>query len=271
MQSVLEPIYKTVGGLTINKKADDRLDAVKHKVLVASWSCRFAVGDCEMKSKQLFTEWMDVANPDKMNPVPLDLRSVVYCTSMRLGGEKEWNFLWKRYAASNVGTEKVMILGSLGCSREIWLLQRYLDWSLDESSGVRKQDSGIVFGSIATGDIGFHLAKAFLVNRIDDIYNLYVLSTETCIPVEVYKFLFSIFSLQPDTSRLARYIKPLANQMITTKEYDELKGFVENRTTIFEKATQSIKQSLETVEINSQWQAKNYNSIGRILNDFSSQ
>lgn len=77
--------------------------------------------------------------------------------------------------------------------------------------------------------------------------------------------------MQPDTSRLARYIKPLANQMITTKEYDELKSFVENRTTIFEKATQGIKQSLETVEINSQWQAKNYKSIGRILNDFSNK
>ncbi len=139
MQSILEPIYESVGGLTVDKKATDRLDAVKHKVLVASWSCRFSVGDCESKSRELFTEWMSTENPDKMNPVPLDLRSVVYCTAVRLGSEREWNFLWKRYAASNVGTEKVMILGSLGCSREIWLLQRYLDWSLDESSGVRKQ------------------------------------------------------------------------------------------------------------------------------------
>lgn len=171
MKSVLEPIYKSVGGLTVDKKSNDRLDAVKHKVLVASWSCRFAVGDCEEKSRELFTEWMNVVNPDKVNPVPLDLRSVVYCTAVRLGGEREWNFLWKRYGISNVGTEKVMILSSLGCSREIWLLQRYLDWSLEESSGVRKQDSGIVFSSIATGDIGFHLAKAFLEERIEDIFN----------------------------------------------------------------------------------------------------
>lgn len=174
MQSVLEPIYKTIGGLKANKKADDRLDAVKHKVLVASWSCRFSVGDCEARSKELFTEWMKVDQPDQKNPVPLDLRPVVYCTAMRLGGEMEWNFLWERYMASNVGTEKAMILGSLGCTREVWLLQRYLDWSLDESSGVRKQDSSIVFGAIANSDVGFHLAKAFLVDRIEDIYNLYV-------------------------------------------------------------------------------------------------
>lgn len=75
--------------------------------------------------------------------------------------------------------------------------------------------------------------------------------------------------MQPDTSRLARYIKPLANQMISAKERDELEAFVEKRSNVFEKATQSIKQSLETIEINSQWQAKNYKSIGRILDDFS--
>lgn len=57
--------------------------------------------------------------------VPLDLRSVVYCTAIRNGGDKEWNFLWNRYTKSNVGTEKTLILSALGCSREIWLLQRY--------------------------------------------------------------------------------------------------------------------------------------------------
>lgn len=103
--------------------------------------------------------------------IPIDLRSVVYCTAIRTGSEAEWNFLWTRYTKSNVGTERNMILGSLGCSREIWLLTRYLDYSLDESSGVRKQDSGQVFGSIARGDIGFYLAKSFLENRVEEIYN----------------------------------------------------------------------------------------------------
>lgn len=59
--------------------------------------------------------------------------------------------------------------------------------------------------------------------------------------------------------------------MSTMKERDELKNFVEKRANIFEKATQSVRQSLETVEINSQWQTKNYKSIGRILTEFSSK
>ena len=79
------------------------------------------------------------------------------------------------------------------------------------------------------------------------------------------------FSLQPDTSQLEKYIKPLANQMITANEYNEWKSFVDKHATIFEKATKGVKQSLETVEINLQWQAKNYKSIGRILKQKTQQ
>lgn len=35
-------------------------------------------------------------------------------------------------------------------------------------------------------------------------------------------FIFHSYSLQPDTSRLSRYIKPLADQMSSTKDYDQV-------------------------------------------------
>lgn len=106
--------------------------------------------------------------------VPVDLRAVVYCTAIRQGGDREWKFLWTRYSKSNVGSERSMILGSLGCSREIWLLQRYLDWTLDESTGVRKQDRSIVFSTVAHNDNGFLLAKSFFFNKVDEIHQKYV-------------------------------------------------------------------------------------------------
>ena len=48
----------------------------------------------------------------------------------------------------------------------------------------------------------------------------------------------------------------------------QLKDFVTNRSKIFEKSSQGIKQSLETVTIHSQWQASNYKSIGRYLKNY---
>lgn len=68
MKQVLDPIYKTIGGLTVDRSVSDRLDAVKHKVLVSSWACKFEVGDCEDKSKKLFKKWMSLENPDINNP-----------------------------------------------------------------------------------------------------------------------------------------------------------------------------------------------------------
>lgn len=62
-----------------------------------------------------------------------------------------------------------MIISALSCSREQWVLNRYLDWSLN-STLVRKQDATIVFSGVAREDIGFHLARNFFYERIDDIH-----------------------------------------------------------------------------------------------------
>lgn len=48
---------------------------------------------------------------------------------------------------------------------------RYLMWSLNSTSGVRLQDSSNVFGGVARSEIGYHLAKDFLIEHVDDIYN----------------------------------------------------------------------------------------------------
>ena len=50
-----------------------------------------------------------------------------------------WDWVWERYIASINANEKSLILNSLACSSEVWVLARYLDMALDEASGVRKQ------------------------------------------------------------------------------------------------------------------------------------
>ena len=170
VQQILIPIYERLGGLD-GEVMSERLDAVKHKVLITAWSCRFTVGDCVEKAIDMFKAFMAVENPDIMNPVPLNIRSVVYCTAIKYGAEKEWQFLWDRYLSSNVGSEKQMIISALGCTRELWLLQRYLDWSLNATSGVRKQDITTLYAAVVKSDAGFYLAKTFFLEQTDDIYN----------------------------------------------------------------------------------------------------
>lgn len=95
----------------------------------------------------------------------MNIRPVVYCTAIAEGGQAEWDFLWKQYLETNVAAERIVILKSLGCSRnkavlevqqailEIHLfsdfvtyiisLQNYLDLILTEA--VRMQDKDDAF------------------------------------------------------------------------------------------------------------------------------
>lgn len=63
-----------------------------------------------------------------------------------------------------------MIISALSCSKEQWLLTRYLDWSLNSTSGVRKQDAIIVFAGVARSEVGFPLARQFFQQKVEDIY-----------------------------------------------------------------------------------------------------
>ena len=79
-------------------------------------------------------------------------------------------------------------------------------------------------------------------------------------------FIHSCHRLYPDTSRLSRYIKPLAEQMSTQKELTELKDLVVSKSKAFEKSSQGVRQALETVELNNQWKINNYLSLASRLN-----
>ena len=54
-----------------------------------------------------------------------NLKDTVYCTAIAEGGETEWNFLWNQYLTNtNLAAEQDRILDALGCSEEIWILER---------------------------------------------------------------------------------------------------------------------------------------------------
>merc|ERR1711915_998439 len=59
---------------------------------------------------------------------------------------------------SNNANEKVNIMNALACSQDIWVLERYLEMALNESSGVRKQDGYRVIVGVSKNIIGRYVA-----------------------------------------------------------------------------------------------------------------
>lgn len=58
--------------------------------------------------------------------IDASLRYTVYCTGIKYGGEKEWDFAFNKYKSSNVASEKSRLMSALACSKETWILSRYV-------------------------------------------------------------------------------------------------------------------------------------------------
>lgn len=159
---LLDRVYKKVG---FTDNPNDPQLTVFTRIDILTWACMYGHQDCVNNARTQFNRWRDSEDPNGVNPISPNLKGVVYCTAVRTGGEMEWNFVWKRYLESNVGSEKDLLLYALGCTRETWLLSRYLDWAVTNKSGIRKQDVTRVFGSVSSNIIGQPLAFNYIRER----------------------------------------------------------------------------------------------------------
>ena len=91
------------------------------------------------------------------------------CSGIAAGNESGWDWGGDRYTASNNANEKVVLLNSLACSSEVWVLARYLDMALDEASGVRKQDGYRVVTGVSKNIVGRYLAWNWIRDKWDMI------------------------------------------------------------------------------------------------------
>ncbi|PNF37827.1 hypothetical protein B7P43_G09236 [Cryptotermes secundus] len=240
MLGLLENLYKHTG-FTDNPN-DPQLTVYK-RVNILNWACSLGHEDCVRNSVLQFQNWRSSPDPDRNNPISANLKNVVYCTAIRVGGQEEWDFAWQRYRKTNVGSEKDILLGALGCSREIWILSRYLDWAITENSGIRKQDAARVFGAIANNAVGQPLAYSFLRNKWDRIRE-YLGSS-----------LFTINTI----------VRSCTKRINSPFELGDLMQFALAHRHELGTATRAVEQALEQAEANVKWMERNYEPIVRWL------
>ncbi|XP_015838559.2 aminopeptidase N isoform X1 [Tribolium castaneum] len=247
MKQLIHPIYEKIGGLNVPETKSGQLDAVKHQVLVDRWACKYDVANCVADATDLFRKYQK--NPEDKHIISKEMRSVVFCTAIRNGGEKEWDFLWQQYKKSNLASEQSTILSALGCTRELWLLNRFLEWSITPNSGIRKQDSSSVFSAVAGNNVGYYVAKHFLNTRIKDIYNY----------------------LSQNGRRLSRYLTAIASQTTAESDYKELQNFVKDNQVYLKEIKHGVEQSLETAKLNVQWQHKHFEEIATLFKKYGQE
>ncbi|ALC47157.1 SP1029, partial [Drosophila busckii] len=245
IKKLVTPIYRHLNGMNDTFTSIQQQDQVLLKTLVASWACLYKVDDCVPVAVDYYRAWRAEATPDQKNPVPINLRQTVYCTAIRNGDDADWQFLWMRYKNSNVAAEKRTMMAALGCSMQVWQLQRYLELTFKPEEGIRRQDSMWAFQAVAYNEIGFHLARDYFMDNVDFIYNFY----------------------HPIIKDMSRLLPAFSDQIFTQADYEHFRDFVMNKRSSLKGLEQAMQQTLETMLVNVQWKERNYRKISRSIED----
>lgn len=131
-------------------------------------ACANGLPECLDMAKGMFHFWM-TNGTNKIHP---NLRSVIYCQALAAGGQEEWEFAWERFQQSTDLSEKEELREALTCTKKIWLLNRYLEYTLDPDK-IRLMDVSSVISSIAQNEAGQALAWNFMRANWDYVSQLH--------------------------------------------------------------------------------------------------
>ncbi|XP_070568250.1 aminopeptidase N-like [Ptychodera flava] len=126
-----------------------------HRELILRVSCGYSHRDCMVQAKKMFDDWMFQGKAIAPN-----LKKVVICGGIAAGGIEEWNFAWQKYKESNVASEKEVFIETLTCSRQLWILSRYLDKTL-ENGDIDALQSLEVYKAMSQSSIGSYVMWDF--------------------------------------------------------------------------------------------------------------
>ncbi|XP_060526874.1 aminopeptidase N-like isoform X2 [Cylas formicarius] len=214
---------------------------------VLEWSCRSPESVCVHKSRYAFRKWMVDGNMILPN-----LRPIAYCTAIREGSEIEWDFAYQKYLEATSPTEKNVLLDALGCTKQKWLLSRYvrkLTDTNDENYSIRIQDADRVFESVAKNKEGTNIAFDFIRKNWNELLTHYGDG-------------FNI---------LGKMIKSVAVHMNTDFQLAELERFRDTIRPNISTTTNAFDSATETVRSNVNWLKRNYQQVDEWLKKYHNQ
>ncbi|XP_064599402.1 aminopeptidase N-like [Liolophura sinensis] len=212
------------------------------RVEIISLACEFGLPECIERSRRYFHEWVN-KNGTILHSVAPDLRKVIYKTAIKYGDDTEWEFVYRKYKTVESGSERNKLRMALACSRDMWILKRFLEMTLDPSE-IRKQDSSMTIREISSSLLGRQLVWDFILKRWEDFTKVYG---------------FRILSL-------SKLLIEITDSFSTMEDYNKLIDFM---TQYPEQATKSraIVQSVEKTLANIHWLKMNLQIISDWLEE----
>ncbi|XP_073724650.1 alanyl (membrane) aminopeptidase b, tandem duplicate 1 [Misgurnus anguillicaudatus] len=199
-------------------------------------ACSTGLKNCTDLVQALFKEWMN--NPN-VNPIKANLRSTVYCSAIAAGGAAEWDFAWERFKSATIASEADKLRGAMACATQPWLLNRYLEYTLDADK-IRKQDATSTIINIASNVVGQPLAWDFVRANWEYIFNQY----------------------GGGSFSFANLVNGVTKRFSTEYELKQLQQFKDDNADIgFGSGTLAIEQSIERTAANIKWVKQNKDAV----------
>ncbi|KAL2093495.1 hypothetical protein ACEWY4_010807 [Coilia grayii] len=241
----VEPLFNYYQTMTEmwTKVPDGHTDQY-NQVNALRMACSTGISACTQLVQTWYKAWM--ANPAN-NPIHPNLRSTVYCSAIAAGGVQEWDHGWKMFQSATIATEADKLRSSLACASQPWLLNRYLEYTLNATL-IRKQDATSTIVYIANNVVGQPLAWDFMRANWAYIFNEYGGGS------------FSFSNL----------INGVTKRFSTEFELQQLQQFKKDNAHVgFGSGTLAVEQSIERTQANIKWLKENKDNVEKWLKQFS--
>jgi len=230
---LLDKIYNKLGWLDEGPHVDRLL-----RTKVISMAIKAGLPDAVNKSIAAF-----VAARDENATLSSELQETVYCSGISSGDRSAWEWAYSKYSTTNIPSERGVILKALACSRDVFVLQEYLDMTL-ENSKVRRQDVRTVITEIAANPCGTFLAWRHLRRYWDKYYVLFSRGSFT----------------------MGAIIKGVTARFSTNFDLEQVQNFFANRSV--GAGDLALQQSIETIKVNVRFRKNVEKSITGWINSY---
>ncbi|KAK3612375.1 hypothetical protein CHS0354_031968 [Potamilus streckersoni] len=169
---VLKKVKPVMDKLTWADHGDHLTKLMRSNIITLA--CGFGDNGCLANATKLFRDWLDLNTT-----VPPNLRDYVYKYGLQNAGtEADWDKMWAKYMVETIPQERIKLLYGLANTKEIWLLNRYLKYTKDETK-VRSQDFFSVITYIASNPVGRSLVWDWVRYNWEYLINRFSLSSRS--------------------------------------------------------------------------------------------
>lgn len=231
MVKQVQPLFQHFKSKTNNwtKRPDTLMDQY-NEINAVNTACTYGITECEQLAVTQFNEWL-VSGVNNIHP---NLRTTIYCNAIAKGGIAEWNFLWEQFKNTTNAQEADKLRAGLACSKETWILNRLLQYSLD--GNIRKQDAISTVSNVANNVVGQTLAWDFVRAN--------------------WKTFVDYFA--GTISSFGNLLTAVTRRFSTDFDLQQLEQFKKDNEVIgFGTATRALEQSIEKTKANIRWVNEN--------------